>query len=586
MINFQSSREARNDLLRILKTYTAVPFPSDCRSLLKTPKHTEIVPLCQGEYWHSGLEKAILEILKKREQINVEEEFVCLYVNVDGVPLGKSAMNCLWTILCADDVIKDVDVIGIYKGEGKPTYVNEFLRRFVDEAVKLVNEGVKYKEKWYKVRIHALVCDAPAKAYILQVTHHTGYSSCTKCMIHGDYVDKTVTFIGECPHKRTDEAFENHKYDLDYQSGTTCLVEIPFLGLVSNVPLDYMHLICLGIVRKLIQLWLSGPINKRVRLSAHQVTVISDRLLALRNWIPKDFNRKPRPLKFLKYWKATELRSFLLYYGPVVLRETLSSELYDHFMLLHVAITILVSPTMSFVHANVLYAEQLLNHFTDEFQKLYGDKYISHNVHNLRHLADDVKKFGALDEFGAFKFENCIGMLTKLVRKGDRPLQQIHRKIVETKKFARLPKKKKMSDATLSGRREFGILPNCQGYKFLAQYRMMQKGNYIVNVDDCKNNCIILRDGTIVNVVNFATTDENTTIVIGQKLVTTRDLYSHPIASSNFCINVVKKTNNIHFWPCEDIIGKMIKLPCDKVNDVYAVFPILHTVTNDLREWE
>lgn len=26
-------------------------------------------------------------------------------------------------IMCADDMIKDVDVIGIYKGEGKPTDV-------------------------------------------------------------------------------------------------------------------------------------------------------------------------------------------------------------------------------------------------------------------------------------------------------------------------------------------------------------------------------------------------------------------------------------------------------------------------------
>lgn len=98
MINFQCSREARNDLLRILKTFTALPFPSDCRSLLKTPRHSEIVSLCQGEYWHSGLEKAVLEILRKREHINIEDEFVRLYVNVDGVPLGKCAMNCLWTI--------------------------------------------------------------------------------------------------------------------------------------------------------------------------------------------------------------------------------------------------------------------------------------------------------------------------------------------------------------------------------------------------------------------------------------------------------------------------------------------------------
>lgn len=263
------------------------------------------------------------------------------------------------------------------------------------------------------------------------VKSHNGYDSCTKCCMHGIYFKNTICFPGFCDILRIDEMFENFNYNLDYQNEKTKLINIPYLGLVSNVPLDYMHLVCLGVMRKLIQLWLSRLIKKPVRLLSNIIREISDALTDLVKFIPSDFSRKPRALKYLKYWKATELRLFLLYLGPLVLRKRLSKDVYNHFLELHVAITILTSPVLSFNDVNVSYAEQLLNHFVSSFETLYGNKYISHNVHNLQHIAADVRKYGALDEFSTFRFENFIGMLIKLVKKGEKPLQQISRRLKE-----------------------------------------------------------------------------------------------------------------------------------------------------------
>jgi len=55
---------------------------------------------------------------------------------------------------------------------------------------------------------------------------------------------------GTNPTLRTDENFLNNKYD--YQIAETILSKIPKLGPVTDVPLDYMHLVCLGVVKKLI----------------------------------------------------------------------------------------------------------------------------------------------------------------------------------------------------------------------------------------------------------------------------------------------------------------------------------------------
>lgn len=115
---------------------------------------------------------------------------------------------------------------------------------------------------------------------------------------------------------RTDEGFIR-QIDSDYHQGEpTILLSVPHLGLVSNIALDYMHLICLGIVKKIILLWVSGPLA--VRISAQTKDNISQALIDLRSTVPKEFSRRPRSLNELAYWKATEFRQFLLYTGPIV----------------------------------------------------------------------------------------------------------------------------------------------------------------------------------------------------------------------------------------------------------------------------
>jgi len=84
-------------------------------------------------------------------------------------------------------------------------------------------------------------------------------------------------------------------------------------------------LIYLGAVRKILLLLTKGPLT--VRLSAATVQIISYQLVELSNSITSDFARKCRSLSELCHWKGTELRFFILYIGPIVLKNILNTYL-------------------------------------------------------------------------------------------------------------------------------------------------------------------------------------------------------------------------------------------------------------------
>lgn len=174
---------------------------------------------------------------------------------------------------------------------------------------------------------------------------------------------------------------------------------------------------------------MSGPLA--VRISAQAKESISQALINVRSAVPKEFSRRPRSLSEVAYWKATEFRQFLLYTGPSVLKTVLNRDIYTHFLTLHVAVSILISPMLTTNKNNVDYAEKLLQHFVESFEKIYGKEYMSHNVHNLLHLSNEVRKFGPLDSFSSFRFENFLQNLKSFLHKAEKPLQQVIRRYTE-----------------------------------------------------------------------------------------------------------------------------------------------------------
>ena len=98
----------------------------------------------------------------------------------------------------------------------------------------------------------------------------------------------------------------------------------------------------LGVVCRMLYSF-KGSIKgiRRTKLACVHLNVINTKLLCCSGKLPSEFNRQPRSLEDLNYWKATELRSFLLYTGMVVLKDVIKKEVYNHFVCLNIAIILL-----------------------------------------------------------------------------------------------------------------------------------------------------------------------------------------------------------------------------------------------------
>ncbi|TKS71949.1 hypothetical protein D9C73_006022 [Collichthys lucidus] len=76
---------------------------------------------------------------------------------------------------------------------------------------------------------------------------------------HGIRMDNKVVFPDLKAPLRTDEQFAD-MIDEEHHHGVSPLQELG-VGMVSSFVLDYMHLVCLGNVRKLVSLWIKGPLS-------------------------------------------------------------------------------------------------------------------------------------------------------------------------------------------------------------------------------------------------------------------------------------------------------------------------------------
>lgn len=78
--------------------------------------------------------------------------------------------------------------------------------------------------------------------------------------------------------------------------------------MIFSFVLDFMHFCLLGVTKRLMEWWLSGDLNSRLGLGMREE--LSNRMEALKKYVPSEFQRKSRSTKHYLKWKATKFRFF------------------------------------------------------------------------------------------------------------------------------------------------------------------------------------------------------------------------------------------------------------------------------------
>lgn len=550
--DYRITHAALGGLLQILRDFHPA-LPKDPRTLLRTKTTVPCVQLAGGSYCHFGITDSIEKTIAKDDL--PEGDTISIKVNIDGLPLTKSSNMQLWPILAQVDNTQlnhEPMIIGAFSGSSKPSPVNDYLAQFVTEANNLYQRGIVVHGKQFKFKISCFICDTPARSLIKATKGHAGYNSCDKCVQKGEYRRK-MTFPETNAQLRTDESVKNMT-DKKHHTGSSILSSLP-VGMVSGYPIDYMHLVCLGNARKLISLWLKGPLA--TRLGPALVKEISSKLLDLKSCVGCEFARKPRSLGDFERWKATEFRQMLLYTGMVVTRDILPRAMYDNFMLLSVAMTILLSRRL--VNDLRDYAHVLLLRFVEHFGQLYGEEMITYNVHGLVHLCEESRRYGNLDNISAFPFENFLGQMKRLVRKPSFPLQQIDRRMSEKRPREQISK-------------TFPLLKGDHYVGAAVKYKSVAVKAFEIKIST-GDNCVSLKCGQIA-VVEEITKKNDGIWLTCRSFESAEDFFTYPCNSSTVGIHKVSQlSNTLHSCLLSNVDSKCILLPSVPY---HVAIPLLH----------
>jgi len=357
---------------------------------------------------------------------------ITLQFNCDGAPVFNSSKFSIWPLVCGINelptALRNCNMMlhTLWFGRVKPC-TTTFLQPFVSEITDLYNNGFRFvkssvgQEQIINVSATLCISDAPARAMLQDFVQFNGQYGCGFCHHPGERMKKGLGTVQVYPLKeiyplRTREgtlklakkATDSGK-PAQGVKGASLLSLLPNFDIVQSFIPDYMHSVLLGVVRQFLTIW-TDSCNSRKPYFIKDTSVVDQLLKQIR--IPDEINRLPRSLEDRKFWKATEFRSFLLIYSPVILMGVLPKKFYTHWLLLCNAIHLLFQDTVTTVMVNT--SRKCIYKFVSRIPEMYGSEHVSYNVHILTHLPDAVLNWGPLWCHSAFVFEDIIGFLKSM----------------------------------------------------------------------------------------------------------------------------------------------------------------------------
>ena len=346
---------------------------------------------------------------------------ISLKVNTDGVAVFKSTSFHLWPVYFQINELppnmrtlsKYRILAGLWCGRKKPN-MNLMFEPIASEITEL-QQGHKFTLADGRTVFSRVVClsghfDTPAKDDFIKKVHHNGNYGCSYCEEKGTtaksgkghthvypYNSSTETGFSKARNKESIRVNAVHAMStgkpVNGIKETCAFSNLEHFDVVNGVGVDYMHTVCLGVMKRLLTTWFRTGNKADPYYIGHKVDEVDKRLLAI--CPPNAVTRTPRSVKDnLQHYKASEFKMWLLHYGPVCLSGILPGKYYDHFLYLTKGIYLLLGSSISPLDLQV--SDNCLRTFCILTPQLYRESFMTINFHLLLHTAESVRQLGPL----------------------------------------------------------------------------------------------------------------------------------------------------------------------------------------------
>lgn len=369
---------------------------------------------------------------------------ISFIMNTDGVPVFKSSKVSIWPVYMIINELpyrkrmakENMLLSGLWFGERKPAMCT-FLKP-QSESLRELETGVELEAPTRgkftcKGVVLAWTCDLPARCLVCNSMQFNGEYGCWKCLQQGKTVKAAGGHVRGFPYQennpkgplRNKEDTIRHAAEVTKKQmagekcsnvmgvkGPSWLSFLQHYDVVRGIAIDYMHGVLLGVQKLLLKLWFNPSFSGNAYSISHLAEALDERLQHITPTL--EISRLPRSVtEHLKYWKANELRSFLLYYGIPTLYGLLPDVYFNHYVLFVHAIYLLLKDEIK--QSDLCEAENLLNQFCALLPVIYEERFTTMNVHQLLHLPDNVRELGPLYTHSCFPFEDKNGYILKQI---------------------------------------------------------------------------------------------------------------------------------------------------------------------------
>ena len=200
--------------------------------------------------------------------------------------------------------------------------------------------------------------------------------------------------------------------------GRSLLLNQPYFDLVIDMPCEYMHLVCLGVGKRMIELNFKVGENRerQTQRKLSSPNLFNELIKSIQ--VCREFSRRCRNLDF-GVMKASEFRNIILFFFIIVL-DCIEDEFEDDKRVwLHLVFMVraCVLPNNEFCKIDKVLVESACKKFYTLYEQLYGQVNCVYSIHVVSHLLH-IRGDQPLTYKSAFKFESFFAEMKHLYHPG------------------------------------------------------------------------------------------------------------------------------------------------------------------------